>query len=733
MSKYLGSLGMLVLLFSSPVLAADAKEDLWAAAKKGDAKAVEALLAKGTDVNAKTEYGVTALHYAADKGHVEVVKVLLKHKANVNAKDTFYTATPLTWAQMRDRWEIVKLLVESGADGAVALLGPAAKAGQTEVVRAILDKGKAKGDALNTALAASSPKHPEIAELLKKAGAKEAPPKPEVQVPADVLKAYVGSYEASGQQIKLVLKDGKLCMEADGQILFTFKAVGPATFNAVGDESKALSVQRDGEKVTGFLWKGAAGEVKFKRVEATAATVPERKPEKPSVIEDDRKVTITTPLNWPSFRGPSASGVGDGQYPPLAWDVEQSKNIVWKTPIPGFAHACPVVWESNLFVTTAVSSDVKASLKTGQYGDVDSVNDTSVHTWRVYCLDKKTGKILWERMAHEGVPKVKRHMKGSHANPTPATDGKHVVACFGSEGLYCYDFQGQLLWKRDLGTLDSGWFYDADYQWGFGSSPIIYKNMVIVQCDVGKNSFIAAYDVETGSPIWQTPREEIPSWGTPAIIEAKDHVELVTNATKFVRGYDPATGKELWRLGKNAEITVPTPILGQGLIFVTSGYRPIQPIYAIRPGAKGDISLKEGKDSSDSIAWSKKRGGPYMPTPIIYGPHLYTLANNGLLTCYDAKTGERVYQERIPGKGGYTASPVAADGYLYLTSEDGEIRVVKAGKGHEVVATNKMNDICMATPAISEGMLFVRTQHFVYGIGRGTTGKPATAAHAEKK
>ena len=236
-------------------------------------------------------------------------------------------------------------------------------------------------------------------------------------------------------------------------------------------------------------------------------------------------------------------------------------------------------------------------------------------------------------------------MKGSHANPTPATDGKHVIACFGSEGLYCYESDGRLLWRRDLGKLDAGWFLDPDYQWGFGSSPILYRNLVIVQCDVGKNSFVAAYDVATGKPVWTTPREEIPSWGTPTIYEDKEHAELVTNATKFIRGYDPLTGKELWRLGRNAEITTPTPVCGQGLIFVTSGYRPIQPIYAIRPGARGDITLAEKQETSAAIAWSKPRGGPYMPTPIVYGDYFYTCENNGLVTCFEAKTGKRL----LPG------------------------------------------------------------------------------------
>ncbi|MBD0328339.1 MAG: PQQ-like beta-propeller repeat protein, partial [Pyrinomonadaceae bacterium] len=363
------------------------------------------------------------------------------------------------------------------------------------------------------------------------------------------------------------------------------------------------------------------------------------------------------------------------------------------------------------------SSDPKSVFRHGLYGDVDSAKDESKHTWRVYCLDKRNGKILWVRTAYEGVPKVKRHIKASHASSTPVTDGKHVVALFASEGLYAYDASGNLLWKKDLGVLDAGWFYDPDYQWGHASSPIIYKDMVIVQCDLQKSSFIAAYNLKDGRQIWRTPREEIPSWGTPTVYEGKTRAELITNATKYIRGYDPLTGKELWRLSGNSEITTPTPIVAHDLIFVTSGYAPIQPIYAIRPGASGDISLKEGAESNEFIAWSKKRGGPYTPTPIIYGDYLYTCANSGVLACYNARTGERIYQQRIAERGGaFTASPVAADGKLYFTSEDGEIFVVRAGPKYELLATNQMGEVCMATPAISDGMIFIRTQYHIYGI-----------------
>ncbi len=420
---------------------------------------------------------------------------------------------------------------------------------------------------------------------------------------------------------------------------------------------------------------------------------------------------------WPSFRGAQAAGVATGAAP-TAWNGEKGTNVLWKTPIPGLAHSSPVVWGDHVFVTTAVSSEDE-SLRVGLYGDVDSVESKAAYSWRVLALDRKTGKVLWEREAYAGVPKIKRHMKATHANSTPATDGKHVVALFGSEGLYCYGIDGTLKWKKDLGVLDSGWFYDPSYQWEYGASPILYKNLVIVQADLQKGSFLAAYDLADGREVWRTERDENPSWATPSVFETEKRAELVTNATKHVRGYDPATGKELWRLKGNSEIVTPTPITAHGLAYVTSGYAPIQPIYAIRLGtASGDISLPEGKETNDAIAWSKQRGGPYMPTPIVYGDHLYTCANNGILTAYDAKTGAQVYRERVAGNASvaFTASPVAADGKLYFPSEDGEVYVVKAGPKFELLATNPMGEVLMATPAIVDGTILFRGRHHLFAI-----------------
>jgi outer membrane protein assembly factor BamB len=438
--------------------------------------------------------------------------------------------------------------------------------------------------------------------------------------------------------------------------------------------------------------------------------------------------TSVNAQNWPQFRGPSANGVAEGVTTPTTWDAAKAQNLQWKTAIPGLSHASPVVWGNKVFVVTAVSTNPNEEKRFGLYGDVAPVKDDPKHTWKVYALDKKSGKVLWERVAYEGLPKVKRHPKSTHAASTPATDGKYLIVLFGSEGLYAYDLNGKLLWKQDLGVLDAGWFYDPDYQWEYGSSPIIYKNLVIVQADIQKNSFIAAYDLKTGKQVWKTSREEIPSWGTPTIYEGKARVELIANGSRAIRGYDPLTGNELWKLTPNSEVTTPTPIAANDLIFVTSGYRPIQPIYAIKPGATGDISLKDGKSSNDFIAWSTSRGGPYMPTPVVYGELLYTLSNNGVLAAYNTKTGQRLYQERLAGKGGaFTASPVAADGKLYLSSEDGDVFVVKAGPKYELLATNPVGEVMMATPAISDGIVIVRGINHLFAFAEPGARKTSMA------
>jgi outer membrane protein assembly factor BamB len=439
------------------------------------------------------------------------------------------------------------------------------------------------------------------------------------------------------------------------------------------------------------------------------------------------QVFLITPLyaqsnqktNWPSFRGSQAAGVAENQNLPDKWDGAKGTNIKWKTRIPGLAHSSPIVWGNRVFVVTAISSAGNDNFKPGLYGEGTASEDRSVHQWKLYTLDKNTGKVLWERTAYEGVPREKRHIKSSYANSTPATDGRYVIAFFGSQGLYAYDMNGKLVWKKDLGVLDAGAYDIPSYEWGTASSPIIYKNLVIVQCDTQNEDFLMASDIKTGKTVWKAAREEFPSWGTPTVYTGKNRVELVTNASNFIRGYDPDTGKELWRLGGSSKITAPTPVFYNDLIVVASGRRPEAPIFVIRAGARGDITLTKGESASKDIAWSKQQRGSYMPTPLIYGDYLYVLGNAGLFDCYDLKTGAEVYRQRLPHQGeGFSASPVAADGRIYLPSEDGDIFVVKAGPQFELLATNPVGELLMATPAISSGMMFVRTQHHVLAISR---------------
>jgi outer membrane protein assembly factor BamB len=702
--------GLLCFAFSlAAERGGDMSEQLWEAARKGDAAAVKALLDKGANVNAKARYDATALHFAADKGHLEVVELLIRHKASLNARDTFYSTTPLSWAVSKGHPAVAKALIRAGATGADNVLTTAAAMDDIDLVWFILDHSKPGRPALNRAMAAAPRSALEVRDLLRNAGA-EAPPRSSVTVKEEVLRQYVGTYRGKEQEFRVALEPGGLAVKSGAFTMYRLEPVDEKTFQPAGGSTLRFAFHSEGGKVTGFTRSGGAADERFDRVKERA--LPATSP-----ATADAARAVKKPLNWPSFRGPFASGVADGQHPPAVWDGEEGVNVRWKTPIPGLGHSCPVVWGDRIFLTTAVSS-AEAKLKPGLYGNVDSVVEKAPHAWLVLCLDKNSGKILWDKVAHEGVPQVKRHAKGTHANPTVATDGKHVIACFGSEGLYCYDFDGKQRWKQSLGVLDTGWFYDADYQWGFGSSPIIYRDLAIVQCDGSKNSFIAAYRLEDGQRAWMTPRDEIPSWGTPTIIEGSGRVELVTNGTKFARGYDPLTGQELWRLGKNSEITVPTPFQAHGLIFVASGYRPPRPVWAIKPGATGDISPPKGKKSTDQIVWSNPAAGTYMPTPIVYGEHLYTCSNDGVVTCYEAKTGKRLYWERLGSDGGFTASPVAADGRVYFTSEQGEVYVVKAGPTFELLALNRVGDVCMATPAISDGMIFVRSEHYLFGIGR---------------
>jgi outer membrane protein assembly factor BamB len=422
-------------------------------------------------------------------------------------------------------------------------------------------------------------------------------------------------------------------------------------------------------------------------------------------------------VDWPQFRGIRAAGVAEGFPLPTTWSVANGKGITWTTAIPGLGHSSPVVWGDSIFLTTAISGQKEAGLKVGYYGDITPVQDDTTHEWRVYSLDKKTGAIRWQQTAYSGVPKIKRHMKATHANSTVATDGQRVIAFFGSEGLYAYDLTGKLLWKKDLGVLHTGFYMVPDAQWETGSSPILYDNVAIVQADVQKGSFIAAFDAKNGHEIWRVTRDDVPTWSTPTIHEVAGRAQLIVNGLRHIGGYDFKTGKEIWKLKGLGDIPIPTPVVHDGLIYVTNAHGMGAPVFAIKETATGDISLATDTTSNESIAWSYPRGGGYMSTPIVYQGLLYIVNYNGVIMVYDARTGEKKYQDRLAsGTTAFTSSPVAADGKVYIASEDGHMLVLKAGPTYQVLADNDMTESTLATPALSEGLLLIRTQNHLVAI-----------------
>lgn len=412
---------------------------------------------------------------------------------------------------------------------------------------------------------------------------------------------------------------------------------------------------------------------------------------------------------WPGFRGAANGGVASGALPPVTWNVDSSRNVVWKTDLPGLGHSSPVVWGDRVFVTTAVAPGAAARSLT--LGDVDRAGtdparDLVAHQWQLLALDRRSGRLLWQRTAHEGVPRVKRHVKASHASATPATDGRHVVALMGSEGLFAFDMNGTPLWRRDLGALAVGLADDPTLEWGPASSPVIDDGRVIVQNDRYNDSFLIAFDIATGKELWRSSRDEMPAWSTPLVHRGAVGVTVVTSSPRFVRGHDPATGRERWRFADpQGEVKVATPVQAGELAIVTGGYPSAgRPILAVRP-------------EDGSIAWRVERGSPYTTTPLVVDGLLYVLTDNGILSTYRTRNGERVYQTRLArSAGSFSASPVSASGRIYLASEDGEIFVVRAGETFELLATNDMNEVCFATPALSGDLLIVRTQSHLYAL-----------------
>jgi outer membrane protein assembly factor BamB len=415
--------------------------------------------------------------------------------------------------------------------------------------------------------------------------------------------------------------------------------------------------------------------------------------------------------NWPQWRGPASQGISSERGLPSTWTA--TDQVVWKTAIDGRGHSSPIVWGKRIFLTTAIEGDaipghaaVEHVLGGEPFVHPDAVSGDRRQTLKVLAFHADTGKMLWEQSAYDGPMFDSRHRRGSFASPTPVTDGETVYAFFAAEGVFALDFEGRLRWKTVVGKIKA-------LGVGTGSSPLLYRNLIILQCDddEGTDSFMVALDKRTGKEVWRVKRPIQISWSSPVLLKASGRTELVTNGNEFILAYDPGTGKELWRAKGVENNAVHTPLVGEGLVILTSGY-PGKRVIAIRPGGSGDVTATH-------VAWTYDRGTAYVPSPILYNGLIYLLTDGGIVTCLDARTGALRYEGgRPPRPGQFTSSPVAFDGNILITSDAGDTFVIKAGPTFSVLGTNSIGEGVSASLALADGRIFIRGETHLFCIGR---------------
>jgi outer membrane protein assembly factor BamB len=423
---------------------------------------------------------------------------------------------------------------------------------------------------------------------------------------------------------------------------------------------------------------------------------------------------ISATEQWPKFRGLDAGVIPDDPALPDSWS--ETENVVWKTPIAGMGWSSPIVWDDHIFLTSAISAGNEKPPVAGLYDEHDHVPAAAEQRWVVYDVDFNTGKIRWQRVLHIALPPLLRHVKNSYASETPVTDGQRLYVYFGSIGmLYALDLSGKTLWTKELGA------FNTQVELGTGASPVLHKDRVYIVNDNTTRSFLAAYDTRTGEEVWRVDRDEIGNWSTPVIWENEQRTEIITTGTRKVRSYS-LEGKLLWELSGMSQLTIPSPFAKEGLLYVSSGYPggALRPVYAIRPGAAGDISLKPEETSNQYIAWFQPLLGTYNTSALVYQGYYYTLFDRGFLLCHDAKTGKQIYgRQRLSSNvSGFTTSPWAYNGKIFLLSEDGDTFVVQAGPEFKVVGKNTLSEMPLATPAVLRSSLIVRTQSRLYRIAK---------------
>lgn len=421
-------------------------------------------------------------------------------------------------------------------------------------------------------------------------------------------------------------------------------------------------------------------------------------------------------FQWSQFRGPAAGAVADDPDLPDTWS--ETENVVWKTDIPGLGWSSPIVWDNHVFVTATTTEGQEPAPVPGLFDPGDEFGaqrSTAVHRWMVYDVDFQTGELRWERRLHQAVPPITRHIKNSFASETPVTDGKRVYVYFGSIGLViALTMEGETVWTQELGA------YNGRQAFAPASSPVLHQDRLYVVNDNTTASFLAAFDTQTGEEIWRVERDEVENWSTPLVWENDLRTEVVTTGHRKIRSYD-LNGELLWELGGMTGNVVPTPFAKHGLLYLNSGYPGAnpRPVYAVRPGASGDISLRAGETNNDYIVWYQPRLGTYNTSALVYGDYYYTLLDRGFLLSHNALTGREVYgRQRIAPGVGFTASPWAYNGKIFLLGEDGDTYVVEAGPEFKIVGKNSLDEMSLATPAIVRGSVIIRTQSKLYRIGK---------------
>jgi len=418
--------------------------------------------------------------------------------------------------------------------------------------------------------------------------------------------------------------------------------------------------------------------------------------------------------NWAQWRGPNATGVAPRANPPIEWG--ESKNVRWKVDLPGRSDAAPIVWDDRVYVLTAVDTNKHApgapQAKPADEGQnarrrrFRRPSPTSIYAFKVLALDRKTGEQVWERTVAEVLPHEAGHPDSTQASASPVTDGKHIIAFFGSRGLYCLDMSGKIVWSKDLGTMHTR------MQFGEGSSPALHGNVVVIKWDHEGDDFIAAFDKRTGDELWRTPRDESTSWSTPIIVDVDGKPQVIASASKRIRAYDLKSGAQVWECGGMTSNVIPSPVAGDGIAYCISGFRGSAALAIRLSGAKGDIT------DSDRVAWKYSDNTPYVSSPLLYGDALYFLdrRNSGILTCLDSSSGEVRFKDQRLGVRGVYASPVGAADRVYIAGRDGKTVVLKRGSAYEVLATNTLDDGFDASPAIAGNELFLRGREHLYCI-----------------